>query len=387
MTTPFPRPAEDPEGEGGRASGAHENMPSRRVAASASDEDRKRAAVRAIVVRQLRAVEEAPTARMPVERPERVILPRVLVRRPFFTASKTPPPYSEPEALQGAKPGESTWRGSVRLAYHDLRLVALICWRFRREGAERHRGAMRLPTTELARQIYGRSAGSDHYAGVERGLARLCRAEFAFHLDDGTAVGSPQNPVTILSRDPTAGKPDTYQVSGWLLEILKTGIDQPRTGLIEFNLRWDLMTKFQSRPLLLWAWLECEDWGRRPPHAAPNTQSEGPAEHRHFRYRIEHLLAQLDLHRFRPPGKARERLVMATKSVGYRHSAYEVFQVTREHLLVWRLADGHPATYVWTGEVCARCRRPTVDRVCCHARFAPGTCGDPLCWACNVEGH
>lgn len=310
-----------------------------------------------------------------------VPLLRPLVRLGLFSRADNPPPTT---GLHLEVPNGQLYVAGARLSWRELRVFSVIA-----AVAKEHDGRLRelyLPPSRLA-SYTSATKNAGHVAKARASLERLCDARLSFTLTGFGQVGTPQRPERILTRDPHDD--DLYHLRPWLAELLRSGLDRSqRNALVESHVAWPVLCALWRAPLLLYAYLEAENWPANGLHPDP-ANPHGPQVHVRELYLEAPLLRVLDLHELHPEAKRLEAVRRAMRLIVGRDWRYRGWKLQRigaqkvPMLRVWRRPDRPSPALVWTGPVCARCKRPDPQGACCCDRPLAQRCGQRACPRCS----
>lgn len=300
--------------------------------------------------------------------PAHVAVLRMLSRRALFS------PESSDAQRQHTGQAIADMQGQVlrfgpQLTWPDLKVLLLALHLYREAGGLEH-PEVQLPAYTLARLLREGKVNSAGAAQMRHSLARLTQARFCLLDRDGEpTVGTPDEPVSFLARDerPRAG-PDAYLLRGWLHRALVQGLNDPKTASVEYRVPWPVVQRLRGRALLLYLFLECEDYRRCELLPHPELPKLNLRLH-HRRWPLrEPMLALFGLDG-EPAWRARQRLERAARAVWARDGRYEFVDVElgRDGLSldVWRLPGGPQPDLLYTGRLCPHCLRADPDKRCC----------------------
>ena len=312
---------------------------------------------------------------------ETVPLPRPLVRLGLFSREDNPPPTA---GTHLTLPGGELHISGARPSWRDLRVVLILTALAKQESGRLTETY--LPPTRLAAYT-SKSKNTRNIEHARASLDRLCETKVAFALKGFGEVGTSQRPEHIIVRDPH--DEDLYVLRPWLARLLERGFDrEQKTAYIEQHVSWPVMCALWRAPLLLYAYLEAENWPAEGWHRDPASPHAEPVHTRELLLE-DPLMSVLDLHELSPEAKRLEAVKRAMRLIRGRDWRYRSFKLYRYGprripvLRVWR-APGKPVgSLIWTGAVCERCKRPDPHRACCCDRPPGQRCSQPQCPRCS----
>ena len=313
-----------------------------------------------------------------------VSLPRPLLRAGLFSRTDTPDPAKELHLELGA--GEA-WLYGARLSRRELRILAIVSTLAAEPGKRgKPLREIYLPPGRLAQH----TSASDNAAQIQKArgsLARFCAARVALDIKGLGRVGVPGRPEPLMLPDPRSE--DTYVLAPWLSELLRRGYSEPKSGLLEKGISWPLLRTLNRGPLLLYAFLECENWRAEGLHLDPARRSDdAPRVLRRILELSGPLMRILDLDELAPVKQraALRNALAIIRGRDWRYRATKFVEVGAKqrfwHLYVWRGVEGPQLQRLYLGPLCGRCKRPDPKVMCCCDRPLPQRCQTPGCPRC-----
>jgi hypothetical protein len=307
-------------------------------------------------------------------------LPRPLMRIGLFSREQPGSEYT----VQTKRIVPNGWvvTAGIRLSWFDARTVAVITGQTLRNA--QNRSEFVLTPTKLATHLSGERASGPDVKRARDSLDRLCDARMSFSVDGYGQVGTEHKLESLMVRDPS--DPDRYQLQPWFQEMLDRGFDREdkQAPYIESHIHASVPRLLKGLPVLLWFYLECENWKLDSITAVEAGQ---PGSFPTRRLILEEPFLNMFELQGLGSGKAMERIKNALRAIHVRDLRYRGFKTQTghggKHLFIWRINSRFdPAVHLYEGGLCERCGLPDPERICCCA--ADARCRDPACPTCQL---